>query len=292
MTAAEPDVPMGARVMLGHAAAQYMADRHSLDVLHIKGYALDPALRWEGRVGTDVDVMVRPAHLDRYLHALLTAGWTHAIGFEEGSPFGHAATLSHAQWGYLDLHRSYPGFMVSPADAFESLWRERGEVVIAGANCPVPSLRGQVVVMMLHAARSGGGGRSDLDLDEVWGKAPATLQLAVLELVAELKAEVAFAAATGDLDNFRDRREYALWNTVSRGGTRVEEWFARIKAAPTLAGRVRLVLRAPLVNVEHLTMLWGRPPTRGEVVREFFARPVRGLVEELRAWRQRSKASR
>lgn len=292
MTSAATDVPLGVRLMLGHAAAQHVANRQGLDILHIKGHALDPDLRWDGRVGTDVDVMVRPAHLSQYLQALLEAGWAHAIGFEEGSPFGHAATLTHEQWGYLDVHRMYPGFTVSPSDAFEALWRDRGNAVIAGMSCPVPSMPGQVVVVMLHAGRSGAGGRTDLDIDAVWSQAPDALQQEVRQLVADLGAEVAFAAATGHLDDYRDRREYALWKAVSRGGTRVEEWFARIKAAPTLAARIRLALKAPLVNIEHLTMLWGRPPTRTEVLHEFFARPVRGVVEEWRSFRRREHGRR
>ncbi len=292
MTSEDPDVPLGVRVMLGHAASQRLADLHHVDVLHIKGYALDPALRWEGRVGTDVDVVVRPEHLDRYLEALRTAGWRHAIGFEEGSPFGHAATLTHEHWGYLDLHRAYPGFTVSPSEAFEILWQERDLTDIAGFACPVPSVPGQILVLMLHAARSLAGGRADLDVDAAWTSASATLQEEVRDLVTRLGADVAFAAATGHLDDYRDRRDYALWKAVSGGSTRVEEWVARIKAAPSLAQRIHLVLKAPLVNVEHLTMLWGRRPTRVEIVREFFARPLRGVVEIWRTRRWRERAAR
>lgn len=292
MTSTDPDVPLGVRVMMGHAASQRVADLHSVDLLHIKGYALDPTLRWEGRVGTDVDVMVRPDHLDRYLKALRAAGWHHAIGFEEGSPFGHAATLTHEHWGYLDVHRSYPGFTVPPAEAFEILWHEREVTDIAGFACPVPSHPGQILVLMLHAARSVAGGRGDLDVEAAWTNAPAEVQAEVGVLVARLGAEVAFAAATGHLDDFRDRSDYPLWKAVSAGSTRVEEWFARIQAAPTVRDKVHLVLRAPLVNIEHLTMLWGRPPTRTEVVGEFFARPVRGVAEQWRLFRVRRKGRR
>ncbi len=278
--------------MLGHAAVQRVADLHAVDILHLKGFALDDTVSWAGRVGSDVDVLVRPDHVGRFLDALSASGWNLSIGFEAGSPFGHAATLLHDVWGYVDVHRLYPGITVSPAAAFDILWGERGESEIAGARCPVPSLAGQAVILVLHAARSEDKARGLRDVDAAWGRATPQQRQGITELVGRLGAEVALAAAVGNLDEFQDRPDHDLWKVVSQGGTRIEEWWARIKAAPTVGDSIRLVLRAPLVNVEHLAVVLGRTPTRWEVVQEFFARPLRGLREEWRVRHDPSGGSR
>jgi hypothetical protein len=45
-----------------------------------------------------------------------------------------------------------------------------------------------------------------------------------------------------------------------------------------------------LVNVEHLTIVRGRPVTRREVVIEFFGRPLRGVREQvMQRWSRRSR---
>lgn len=280
------------RVMLGHAAVQRVADLHGVDILHLKGFALDDTVSWEGRVGSDVDVLVRPDQVGRFLVALTASGWNTLIGFEAGSPFGHAATLLHDVWGYVDVHRHYPGITVPPATAFDELWSEHGEADIAGARCQVPSLAAQAIVLLLHAARSEDKSRGQRDIDAAWGRASDQQREDVTALVGRLGAEVALAAAIGDLDAFQGRPDHDLWKVVSQGGTRIEEWWARIKAAPSFGAALRLVLRAPLVNVEHLTMVRGRPPTRWEVVQEFFARPLRGVREEWRVRHARSGGSR
>jgi hypothetical protein len=107
------------------------------------------------------------------------------------------------------------------------------------------------------------------------------------ELVSRLRAEVAFAAATGDLERYRDEREYLLWKVVSQGGPRSLEWWARIRAAPDVRSRVRLVARAPLVNVDHLAHRLGRRPTRWEIVVEFVHRPLVAAREAVPAARGR-----
>ena len=74
VSAAEAQVPLGVRVRLGHAAAQHVADAVGARILHLKGYALAESLRWPGRVGTDVDVLVHPGDLKTYLAGLAAAG--------------------------------------------------------------------------------------------------------------------------------------------------------------------------------------------------------------------------
>ncbi|WP_425438593.1 nucleotidyltransferase family protein [Raineyella antarctica] len=267
---------------MAHAAVQRVADLADIDVLHIKGFALDPSLIWDGRVGSDVDVLVRPSQVDRLLRALRTAGWVWVTGFAAGSPFGHAATLFHELWGYVDVHRMFPGVELAPAAAFEILWRDRGTRTIAGTDCAVPALDGQVVVLLLHAAREAGATKARRDVETVWVGASPERQNAVRALAERLQAQMALAAAVGELAMFRGQRGYELWRVVSTGGTRAEEWWARFLAAGSLAERMAVLWRAIIVNSEHLAVVLGHPPTKPQIIREFFARPMRAALEEYR----------
>jgi hypothetical protein len=278
------DVPLRVRVRFAHAAVQHLADMTGIDVLHIKGEAIDPSLVAPERRGTDADVLVRPRHVPLLLASLQSHQWVMRSGFETGSPFGHAATLIHPLWGYTDLHRQFPGVTVDPEEAFDLLWNDRVSRQLAGVSCSVPGLSGQVAILVLNATRSGWG-RSDLRT--AWEPAPAEMADAVRLLVTKLGAQVAFAAATGDLDSYRHRRDYDLWRVTTSGGGRVEEWVARIRAAPNRHAALKIALRAPLVNTQHLANRLGRQPTRREIVRAFVARGRRGIDEILEIVRRR-----
>jgi hypothetical protein len=275
----ELNVPLPVRLRFGHAAVQYLADSIGVELLHIKGAAVDASLRPAGHSGSDVDVIVRPKHLAALDRAMRQHGWHLYSTFENGSPFGHAQTYLHDAWGYVDLHRFFPGIRLEPGRAFDVLWRDRHEIDLAGVGCRVPSIPGQAVLLMLNAARASGPRRDDL---KVWTDATEERRAEMTELVTRLHADVAFAAATGDLERFRGEREYRLWKVVSEGGSRSEEWWARIRAAPTLWRRLRIAARAPLVNVDHLAHRLGRRPTFLDVLREFFRRAVLGVRETVR----------
>lgn len=208
-------------------------------------------------------------------------------GFAASSAFEHSATFAHPFWGYADVHRRYPGFTVPETEAFDELWRPRRQSCFAGIGCSVPDLVGQRLVVLLHAARSSRSSRTEADIARAWTDLSPDARSEVERLVDRLGAQVALAAATGTLDEWIGDPRHDLWQVVSDGGTRVDEWRARIRAAPSLRAKARLVLRAPLVNVEHLTMVRGSRPTGWEVFVEFFARPLRGLREERQ--RQRSR---
>lgn len=276
-------VPWSVRVALAHATVQSIAEQVGADVLHIKGPALDPSISWPGRESSDADVLVRPAHLDAVLLALPRHGFMQVDHFATSSAFEHATSFRHEHLGDVDVHRLIPGVKLSPQAAFSRLWTDRGVRDIAAIACPVPSLYAQIVVLALHAARSGGSARGRADVAASWAAAEPDAQAGVLELVRELDAELAFSVIRGDLEAFRGQRDYRLWRIASSEGTRLEEWWARVQAAPSVPAALRLVARAPLVNVDHLTIELGRRPTRLEVVREFFARPLRGTVEQVRS---------
>jgi hypothetical protein len=273
----EVSVPLPVRLRFGHAAVQHLADQIRVDVLHIKGAAVDPSLRPGGYAGSEVDVLVRPAHVAALDRAMRRHGWRLYSTFTNGSPFGHAQTYLHDAWGYIDIHRFFPGIRLEPPRAFDVFWTDRYEVEIAGIGCQVPSVPGQAVLLVLNAARS--KLRTKPDVWAIWPEATDERRAQMLALVADLDAPVAFAAATGGLEQFRGERDYPLWKIASEGGTRSAEWWARVRAAPSLGAAMRVVARAPFVNVDHLAHRLGRPPTRGEVVGEFFRRPARALHE-------------
>lgn len=289
MNESEVSVPLSVRLRFGHAAVQHLADEIGVDLLHIKGVAADASLRPGGDTGSDVDVLVRPDHVARLDAALRRHGWRLYSSFELGSPFGHAQTYVHDVWGYIDIHRFFPGIRVAPERAFDRLWSGRGTVDIAGVECPVPTVPAQALLLILNAARSTGAERSDVKL--VWEQATPGRRAEIETFVSELDAPVAFAASVGGFERYRGERDYRLWKVVSRGGSRSEEWWARVRAEPSFSGAVRVAARAPLVNVEHLEFRLGRRPTQRDVVVEFFARPVRAVREAGRAllgrWRRR-----
>lgn len=278
MTSEVVDVPVPLRVRLrfGRAALQVVADHVSADVLHIKGDAVDLSLRPSEATGFDVDVLVRPEHVAVLDEALRARGWRVYSTFLYGSPFGHAQTYLHDSWGFLDLHRWFPGIRANPEDAFERMWIDRRAMDVAGIGCSVPSVAAQATLLVLNAAR---GPRNGADLALSWTDASAEHRAAVDGLVGAFDARVAFAAATGELEHHRSERDYRLWKVVSEGGTRSEEWWARVRSAPTLREALRVAARAPLVNVEHLSIELGRAPTRREVAAAFFARPRRMMTE-------------
>lgn len=283
----EVPVPLWVRLRFGRAAVQTVADEIGADILHIKGEAADESLRPETS-GSDVDILVRPAHVAHLDRALQERGWSVYSTFLYGSPFGHAQTYLHRDWGYLDLHRWFPGITADAESAFEWMWTRRTQATFAGVGCAVPELSAQATLLILNSAR---GESSDLALS--WTDATIEHRTAIQSWVERLGADVAFAAATGDLERYRRARDYRLWKVVSQGGSRSEEWWARVRSAPTLAEALRTAARAPLVNVEHITIELGRPPTRWEFVKALLARPVQVFIEAASwAWSRIAPRSR
>jgi hypothetical protein len=287
MVATAKDVPPHVRIEMAHAHLQWVATAEHVPLLHIKGAALDDRLRFSGREGSDADVLVRASDADRFVGALEGYDWHLTSHFRNGSSFEHAATLRHPELGWADVHRYNPGFDLDADEAFEVLWADRHPITLAGRPCDVPSVPAQALVLLLHAARSPHSGRSEADIENAWVAADPELRRDVTLLVERLDAYVGFAAATGRLDDYRAHPHYRLWKVAADGGTRLEEWWARLRAAPSLLDALRLVIRAPLVNRDHLAMVLWREPTKTELVKEFFARPLRGIREEVGAWRGR-----
>lgn len=274
--AGEVSVPLSVRVMLARPAVQVIADDAGADILHIKGDAVDRRLRTNPSPGTDVDALVRPSHVPRLDAALRAHGWTVYSTFAYGSPFGHAQTYLHPTWGYFDLHRLFPGIRLDPAAAFDLMWTGRNEIPLTGARGAVPSVEMQATLLVLNDARNGGAGGDPV---RQWIDEPGLDRRAVDGCVDALHARVAFAAASGELEQYRGAPDYSLWRVITQGGSRSAEWWARIRAAGSVSEALRIASRAPLVNVERLRHELGRSPTRREVVAAFFARPARAMRE-------------
>ncbi len=281
-------VPLEVRIGFAHASVQWIADRCGADLLHVKGAALDPTLV-PGRGYSDADVLARPAHVRRLLDELPRHGWELINTFVYGSSFEHSATLRHQDFGLLDLHRIYPGTGPTPERAFDTLWSQRTTKVLGGIDCPVPSRDAQAVVLLLHAARGGSDAKAANDVEWLWTSADDAARDRVLDWVGRLDAGLAFSVITGTLDEHRDDPAYDLWRVAARGGTRMEEWRARVRAARGLRAKLTVASRSVLVNVEHLTIVRGRPVSRAEIVAEFFGRPARGLREQVSRVARRSR---
>lgn len=275
-------MPLAVRIQFGHASAQRVADAHGIEILHIKGVTVPADIERSKSASTDADVIVHPDHARAYVRHLQAAGWRLDSRFELSSAFEHSATLWHEHWGWLDVHRRNPGCGPTPQEAFDVFWRDRKVLDLAGVACATPSRAGHILVLMLHAGRSPGAGPAQPDVANSWGREDETGRDAVRSLVEELDAYVGFAAALGTLESFRWHSDYPLWKVSAERTSRLAEWAARIRAAPRWRDKVRLVLVAPLVNVDHLAMVLGRSPTKAEIAREFVARPVRGARELLR----------
>jgi hypothetical protein len=266
------DVPLRARVELAHAAVQALAEQVGVDLLHIKGPAVHPGLRTKRQTGSDVDVIVRPAHVDVLMGALAGHGWRVETTFDTGSAFDHAANLFHESWGLLDVHRHYPGMDRDPAHAFERLWSGRGSVSLAHVPCAVPEPIAQSLVLLLHAARTPSARDVHPDIAPNWTDRSTEDRERIRALATETGATVALAAATGHLDDFHGDPEAAVWEVFVHGGDRLDEWSARLRAARGPRAKASVALRSLRVNRYYLGLRLGRPPTHADVGQEFVRR--------------------
>lgn len=284
------DLTVWQRIQLGHAALQVIADRSGIDVLHLKGPALDPVLAPEPRNSTDADVWVRPSQVAAFVERLGRHGWQRKADFDEGSPFEHAATYWHPEWGYVDVHRHFPGLPRTEA-AFDGLWRDRTTLPIAGHPCTVPSVLGQRLVLMLHAARKDSP-HAQRDLFLAWHQADEPTRTAVRELVERLGAQIGFAAATGHLDDYRGTPQWRMWTAFTGHGSRLGEWRARFLLARGLRAKAHVLGRLVRVNRAHLAMELGHEPGRAEVARAYVRRIRLGAAELAAALTARTRGRR
>jgi Uncharacterised nucleotidyltransferase len=231
------------------------AEEHGIRLLLIKGRALsDYGLR-PARVSADVDVLVEPARFDEYCTLIADAGWHEFPGSFSSEAFTlHSRSFRRDGWpNSFDVHGYYPGFLRDPADVFEALWEERGELSFAQHTCPVPSRAASLLVMALHSLRgteTDARHRDELaalraltlptaERDELAATALATGATAPLrDLLPELGVAVTVAAADLRTPAFLE------WHrkTVDARGYAVS-WFLLLRRAPWRS-KPRIVRRA------------------------------------------------
>ncbi len=287
-----PPIPLVLRTRLAHATLQAVADDCGADILHIKGGAVHASLRPARpdapagasleelaltRISADADILVRPAHLRRFLAALKHYGWEGRTRLYSGGAVEHSVDWWHPELGGADIHVRFPGIQIPADRAFEELWSERRSQDIAHRPCLVPSLDAQRLVLLLHAARNGGA-RSP-DAAQSWTAASAFEQDRVRALATTLRAEVALAAATGHLEEYADRPEYDLWRLLALPDADVFDlWVAMVKAAPTSFDRARVVVYALRVKADRVGLRLQRRATLAEVVDAHGNRLLRGAA--------------
>lgn len=143
-------------VTLCHALVSEVAATVGCRLLIIKGQSSV----WHGlrppRVSADVDVLLAPADLDRFLQAMAGIGWYER---PDGSLITlpaarHSVTLIHDRWPCdVDVHYRFPGLLVEPAEAFDVLWERRMKMPIVGAHVDVPDKVSSIVITALHSVR-------------------------------------------------------------------------------------------------------------------------------------------
>ena len=131
------------------------ATEAGIRVLVIKGRPLaDDGLR-APRISADVDLLIDPARFDDYCTAVLDAGWSEFPSTFASSHFTlHSRSFRKEGWpNSFDVHSEYPGFLQSPAVAFDALWETRRSADFAHRPCAVPSRAGGALILALHSLR-------------------------------------------------------------------------------------------------------------------------------------------
>lgn len=263
-------VPLKGRIMLSHAHLQRLAEQAGVDILHVKGYIFGQDTYPETRNSTDVDILVRPHHVDLFVETVIGAGWELLTTFETGSDYHHAMTIYHPTWGLADIHREFPGLGNDTVLTFNKLWQQRRVKTIAHYPCLTTSMVDSRVIVYVHAARSTLQLKPDVEFlnQHLSEKEKSEVRIRVIEL----DAEVAYAAATGTIDDYSDRAEYLLWKTASEKSSDITRWYARVKVAPTPYAKLKTISDIFKVNRDHLAMELGHKPSRRELRERFISR--------------------
>lgn len=292
-------VPAVSLVGFTHAEVQAIAEDYGVDILHIKGAALDWELRrpWPEesdpvRTSIDADILIRPSHLATWEQALRDHGWQCLYDFADGSAFEHAATWTLEGLSSLDVHRYFPGIEGPAETAFDILWEQRQSVTITGILCATPSLTAQRLIVIIHAAR-GHSGRDDADRGRAWTSLTESEAADVEELAERLGARVALRAGTGRIESVRGERTYPLWKQLVDGnGSRLGLWWSRVASAPNLPAAIRVGVRMVLPNTRRMEAQLGRRPTPREVSGAYLSQLRYGARTVRKSLKRRSASRR
>ena len=131
-----------------------VAEKHSIDLVFIKGPMLHKqGLRSREHSG-DVDAWVSPPDIMRLVKHLEEWGWHFEPGLWGDSPAHHSLTLAPGSWGCeIDLHRHMPGCALEDTEAFRVL-RENSETwEFASRAGQTPAVGAHSVLSALHLLR-------------------------------------------------------------------------------------------------------------------------------------------
>lgn len=244
-----------ARDVLAAVVARIAHDAQ-LDVLLIKGPSLAiHGLRAE-RAWGDVDILVRPSHVERLRDELAASGWAAANETPDYPVIAaqHSMTFMHPRWHTeIDAHTFLPGCYADPATTFEHLWADRTSIQLAHQPVVCTGRIGSALVAALNLARTQASPRTREEMPQ-WRDAvrswPDADRLALAALAAECRAadvlaelfDAAGVPATGR--GTLTRQERNDWNDrVNQEAHRGYVWNKAISRAPARA-KLRLAIRA------------------------------------------------
>lgn len=126
----------------------------NLELIFIKGPVLQSqGLRTREHSG-DVDVLVKPAHLQALVELIGEWGWLVQPGVWDGTKVNHSITMSPGSWGCeLDLHEHFPGIGIDSESAFMKMQEMTSRFNFASTNLLVPSVEFHAVIHALHLIR-------------------------------------------------------------------------------------------------------------------------------------------
>lgn len=239
-----PEVPHGARLELGHALAQWVAERQGARILHIKGLAAEAVLPLEHSYSADVDILVDPKQHRHYLGALAALDSTEVVDDGGRSSEAHAVeVVSHGLSVSLDVHGRFPGFRADPGDVFEALWARRVSVDFAGRDCACLDRVGLAVLGIVHAARNSETANSRKMAMRRWDLLHEDERAEALGVISTLRASGAASTVIGRFEK-ASHSDVALFLAHQRGARPVTIWMLTILAAPGLARKAQVLARA------------------------------------------------
>lgn len=269
-TSATP-VPLKVRLTLAHAYFQHLADRRGVDLIHVKGYAFGTDVYRDGRISTDIDVLVRPNHTATLTAALQDEGWQILTHFETGSIFEHAMTVYHPTWGLADIHRFFPGLGIDAERTFQLIWEDKRHKNLGGYTCQVPSLIDSRIIVLTHAARSEQLYPADVKYlqehltEQDWDNLDLRVNI--------LGCRTAYQVALNRFDNInQNSKEFLIWKSFKAGAPTALQWKARLFQAEGIGAKIRVIQKILWVNKDHLAMELGHTPSKREIFAKFFNR--------------------
>lgn len=171
---------------LASAWSAAIAQRLGVRILILKGASLARYGIRRPRVSGDVDVLVEPARFDEFCAALVSAGWSSRETPEIGAArTQHSSAFVNANWPCdIDVHRRFPGFLVSDSAAFEQLWESRSATHFGHFPASIPSRNASILVALLHQLRNGPSRLDQSEMNEISHVALSDADRADLVLLA------------------------------------------------------------------------------------------------------------